>query len=134
MRSLGLNGNTVNLLVAGGVNIVQFLAVFPAVLYIDRWGALNSGGFSLPAVIFFTFLIRAKASAPRRQRCDDNRASAHCLVGMSTAYVVNGKVPTHVPQIFEFGSEWDSHPITAWVAVRYVVVRSHFQREANEIA
>jgi hypothetical protein len=38
MRSLGLNGSTVNLLVAGGINIVQFLAVFPAILYIDRWG------------------------------------------------------------------------------------------------
>jgi hypothetical protein len=38
MRSLGLNGGTVNLLVAGGVNIVQFLAVFPAILYVDRWG------------------------------------------------------------------------------------------------
>ncbi|KAI0045874.1 hypothetical protein FA95DRAFT_1560753 [Auriscalpium vulgare] len=38
MRSLGLNGTTVNLLVAGGVNIVQFFAVFPAILYIDKWG------------------------------------------------------------------------------------------------
>jgi Sugar (and other) transporter len=38
MRSLGFNGNTVNLLVAGGVNIVQFLAVLPAILYIDRLG------------------------------------------------------------------------------------------------
>jgi Sugar (and other) transporter len=38
MRNLGLNGSTVNLLVAGGINIVQFLAVFPAILYIDRWG------------------------------------------------------------------------------------------------
>lgn len=38
MRSLGFTGNTVNLMVAGGVNIVQFLAVLPAILYIDRWG------------------------------------------------------------------------------------------------
>lgn len=38
MRSLGFNGSTVNLMVAGGVNIVQFLAVLPAILYIDRWG------------------------------------------------------------------------------------------------
>ncbi|KAI0058648.1 general substrate transporter [Artomyces pyxidatus] len=38
MRSLGLNGDSVNLLVAGGINIVQFLAVFPAILYIDEWG------------------------------------------------------------------------------------------------
>ena len=38
MRDLGLNGNTINLLVAGGINIVQFLAVIPAILYIDQWG------------------------------------------------------------------------------------------------
>jgi len=40
MRSLGLNGKTVDLLVAGGVNVVQFLAVLPAILYIDKWGVL----------------------------------------------------------------------------------------------
>lgn len=38
MRNLGFDGSTVNLMVAGGVNIVQFLAVFPAILYIDKWG------------------------------------------------------------------------------------------------
>jgi MFS family permease len=38
MRSLGFDGSTVNLMVAGGVNIVQFLAVLPAILYIDKWG------------------------------------------------------------------------------------------------
>ena len=43
MRSLGLNGNTVNLLVAGGVNVVQFLAVFPSILYIDKWGGWPNG-------------------------------------------------------------------------------------------
>ena len=24
-------------------------------------------------------------------------------------------------QVFEFGSEWENHPIAAWVAVRYVL-------------
>ncbi|KAH9168822.1 general substrate transporter [Lactarius sanguifluus] len=38
MRSLGFDGGTVNLIMAGGVNIVQFLAVLPAILYIDTWG------------------------------------------------------------------------------------------------
>ncbi|KAH9987283.1 hypothetical protein BJV74DRAFT_842210 [Russula compacta] len=38
MRSLGLHGNTVNLLAAGGINVVQLLAVFPAIWYIDSWG------------------------------------------------------------------------------------------------
>jgi hypothetical protein len=39
MRRLGFNGSTVNLLVAGGINVVQFLAVLPAILYIDKLGA-----------------------------------------------------------------------------------------------
>ncbi|TFY83632.1 hypothetical protein EWM64_g385 [Hericium alpestre] len=38
MQSLGFTGNKINLLVSGGVNIVQFIAVFPAILYIDRCG------------------------------------------------------------------------------------------------
>ncbi|KAI9463251.1 hypothetical protein BJY52DRAFT_1254089 [Lactarius psammicola] len=50
MRSLGFNGSTVNLVMAGGVNIVQFLAVLPAILYIDRWGRrhlLRMGGVTM---------------------------------------------------------------------------------------
>jgi len=84
MRSLGLNGNTVNLLVAGGVNIVQFLAVFPAILYIDRWGRKP--------------LLRGGSAV---------MTTAHLLIALL---------------IFEFGSEWDRHPITAWVAVSCVYV------------
>ena len=38
MRNLGFHGSTINLLMAGGINIVQFLAVIPAILYIDQWG------------------------------------------------------------------------------------------------
>ncbi len=43
MRDLGFNGSTVNLLVAGGINIVQFIAVIPAILYIDQWGGWPTG-------------------------------------------------------------------------------------------
>lgn len=52
MRNLGLNGSTINLLVAGGINIVQFLAVFPAILYIDKWGGWPAVSLLL-AVIFW---------------------------------------------------------------------------------
>ncbi|VDB84805.1 unnamed protein product [Peniophora sp. CBMAI 1063] len=38
MRALGLGGGAIDLMVAGGVNVVQFIAVLPAILYIDRWG------------------------------------------------------------------------------------------------
>ncbi|KAI0629434.1 general substrate transporter [Trametes polyzona] len=38
MRSLGMQGDAVTLLSAGGVGIVQFLAVLPAIVFIDRLG------------------------------------------------------------------------------------------------
>ncbi|GLB37892.1 putative major facilitator superfamily, sugar transporter (TC 2.A.1.1) family protein [Lyophyllum shimeji] len=38
VRSIGLHDETVPLLVSGGVGIVQFFAVIPAILYIDRSG------------------------------------------------------------------------------------------------
>jgi len=79
MRSLGLNGKTVDLLVAGGVNIVQFLAVIPAILYIDKWGRkpLLRGGSAVMTI-------------------------SHLSIALL---------------VFEFGSEWEIHPIAAWVAV-----------------
>ncbi|KAF6761513.1 monosaccharide transporter [Ephemerocybe angulata] len=38
VQSIGLKGDTVSLLVSGGIGIVQFLAVLPAIVYIDRLG------------------------------------------------------------------------------------------------
>ena len=40
MRSLGIRGDTVSLLTSGGIGVVQFLAVFPAILLIDKLGKL----------------------------------------------------------------------------------------------
>jgi len=82
MRSLGFNGSTINLLVAGGINIVQFLAVFPAILYIDSWGRkpLLRGGSAVMTV-------------------------SHLSIALL---------------VFEFGVEWENHPIAAWVAVSCV--------------
>ncbi|KAJ5713790.1 uncharacterized protein N7483_010971 [Penicillium malachiteum] len=37
-ESIGLSGNSVNLLATGVVGIVFFLSTIPAVLYLDRWG------------------------------------------------------------------------------------------------
>lgn len=38
MRRIGLQGDIVELLGSGGIGIVQFVAVVPAILYIDRLG------------------------------------------------------------------------------------------------
>lgn len=38
VTSIGIKGNLVTLIVSGGIGIVQFLAVIPAILYLDKWG------------------------------------------------------------------------------------------------
>jgi len=38
LRSIGLTGKNVALLVAGGIGIVQTISVLPVVLYLDQWG------------------------------------------------------------------------------------------------
>ena len=50
VQSIGLQGDTVTLLVSGGISVVQFLAVLPAIVLIDRLGK-----FLL--YLFFSLLI-----------------------------------------------------------------------------
>lgn len=38
VRNIGLTGEKVTLLVAGGIGIVQAISVIPAILYLDQWG------------------------------------------------------------------------------------------------
>lgn len=47
MRHLGLGNDSGTLVVAGGISVVQLLAVFPVILYIDRLGMFQV----LPRVI-----------------------------------------------------------------------------------
>ncbi|KAJ7719987.1 MFS monosaccharide transporter [Mycena maculata] len=62
VRSIGLQGDTVSLLVSGGIGIVQFLAVGPAVVWIDRLGRkpLLRGGSAAMAVshLVIAFLVQ----------------------------------------------------------------------------
>ena len=117
MRNLGLSGRTSNLLVAGGINIVQFLAVIPAILYIDQWGELlTSSPFS--AIIFWIGrkpLLRGGSAVMTISHllCALLVCPPRMLLTISTSI---GR-----SQIFEFGSEWENHPIAAWIAVRYVL-------------
>lgn len=48
VRSIGLSGDTSSLLVSGGIGIVQFLAVLPAIFYIDSFGAYFTFVSNLP--------------------------------------------------------------------------------------
>ena len=59
VQEIGLKGDTVGLVVSGGIGIVQFIAVLPAIAYIDRVGrkALLRGSclFWFTRVLFFSF-------------------------------------------------------------------------------
>ena len=56
VKEIGLKGDTVSLVVSGGIGIVQFIAVLPAIAYIDKIGrkALLRGScssrFTFPSV------------------------------------------------------------------------------------
>ena len=117
MRNLGLDGSTINLLVAGGINIVQFLAVIPAILYIDQWGEWPTSS-PFPALIFWIGrkpLLRGGSAVMTISHllCALLVCPPRILLTISTSI--------RRSQVFEFGSEWENHPIAAWVAVRYVL-------------
>ncbi|EMD32938.1 hypothetical protein CERSUDRAFT_118367 [Gelatoporia subvermispora B] len=59
MHSIGLQGDAVTLMVSGGIGIVQFLAVLPAIVYIDRVGRkpLLRGGSTVMALAHFCISI-----------------------------------------------------------------------------
>ncbi|KAF8161635.1 general substrate transporter [Crassisporium funariophilum] len=56
VHSIGLRGDTVTLLVSGGIGVVQFIAVLPAIVYIDRLGRkpLLRGGSAVMAFSHLT--------------------------------------------------------------------------------
>jgi len=60
VKEIGLKGDTVSLVVSGGIGIVQFIAVLPAIAYIDKIGRKPllrgscSSRFTFPSIhVFF---------------------------------------------------------------------------------
>jgi hypothetical protein len=45
----------VTLIVSGGIGIVQFFAVMPAIVYIDRLGKVNAFAVNLPVFIVLCY-------------------------------------------------------------------------------
>lgn len=89
VTSIGIKGNLVTLIVSGGIGIVQFLAVIPAILYLDKWGRkpLLRGG---SAMMTLSHLIIAVLI----YRYEDNWASyplaawlaVTCIYSFTAAY------------------------------------------------
>lgn len=78
MRSLGLQGDAVTLMSAGGVGIVQFLAVLPAIVFIDRVGRRPLLRGKCASLIIACSILYGTC---RRQHCYGVLASDHRVFG-----------------------------------------------------
>jgi len=92
VKSLGLRGHTVTLIVSGGIGIVQFIAVIPAIIYIDRWGRrpLLRGG---SAIMASSHVIIALMVSQFEGDWESNSAAAWiavaCLYTFTAAYGIS---------------------------------------------
>ncbi|KAJ7301046.1 hypothetical protein DFH08DRAFT_827898 [Mycena albidolilacea] len=91
---------TSGLLVSGGIGGVQFLAVGPAVVNIDRLG-------------------KKETVTPRRERRDGRFASDHCTLRACPELACRGlKLGLFGHrQVLQFKDNWPEHAVAAWVAV-----------------
>ncbi|OSC97300.1 general substrate transporter [Trametes coccinea BRFM310] len=92
MHSLGLQGDAVTLMSAGGVGIVQFLAVLPAIVFIDRLGRrpLLRGGSLVMALshLVIALLVR-QYSGDWPAHAMAARVSLLCVYSFTAAYGVS---------------------------------------------
>nr|GAT57997.1 predicted protein [Mycena chlorophos] len=99
VQSVGLTGSS-SLVVSGGIGIVQFIAVGPAILYIDRSGRkplLRVG----PAILY----IDRSGRKPLLRGGSAVMAISHLSIAVL---------------VLQFQSEWSSHAFAAWVAVAWI--------------
>jgi hypothetical protein len=76
VQSIGLHGDTVSLVVSGGIGVVQFIAVVPAILYIDRLGMF----------IIRVYLPSAAHQCFRKETAFERRKFHHGLVALGNCY------------------------------------------------
>lgn len=65
VQSIGLRGDTVTLLVSGGISIIQFLAVLPAIVLIDRLGKFFIYWISFIYIDLMLLIIRQETPPSR---------------------------------------------------------------------
>ena len=101
VSSIGRGGHDSNLIIAGGVNIVQFFAVTPAILFIDKWGM--SPGKVIIQTAWISDTLRCYAGRkPLLRGGSALMAASHLLAAML---------------IYEFEGRWADSAIAGWVAV-----------------
>ena len=112
MHSLGLQGDAVTLMSAGGIGIVQFLAVFPAIVFIDRLGASLFASIRLlhPSNQPWSFPIRPPAAPSLGQRRYGTLASPHrhprLLLQLGLARACPGSVDLRWMCLRIYGCVW----------------------------
>ncbi|EIW54398.1 general substrate transporter [Trametes versicolor FP-101664 SS1] len=92
MHSLGMQGDAATLLSAGGIGIVQFLAVLPAIAFIDRLGRrpLLRGGSLAMALSHLTIaLLVRQYSADWSAHTFAARTALACVYTFTAAYGVS---------------------------------------------
>ncbi|KAJ5747111.1 uncharacterized protein N7511_008807 [Penicillium nucicola] len=87
-KSIGLSGNSVNLLATGVVGIILFLCTIPTVLWIDRWGRRNI--LLLGAAWMATSqLIVGTLYAVYRDRWESNTSAGWAAAVFIWVYIAN---------------------------------------------
>ncbi|EJF56849.1 MFS general substrate transporter [Dichomitus squalens LYAD-421 SS1] len=92
MHSLGLQGDAVTLMSAGGIGVVQFIAVFPAIVFIDRLGRRpllrwGSAAMSLSHLLIALLVYRYSAVWPAHPLAA--WVSVGCVYAFTAAYGVS---------------------------------------------
>ncbi|KAH9855919.1 general substrate transporter [Lenzites betulinus] len=92
MHSLGMQGDAVTLLSAGGVGIVQFLAVLPAIVFIDRLGRrplLRGGSLTMALSHLSIAILVWRYSGDWSAHAFAARIALACVYTFTAAYGVS---------------------------------------------
>ncbi len=104
MHSLGMQGEAATLLSAGGIGIVQFLAVLPAIAFIDRLGTHLSAFFtySRAYIQLTSFSSRHVGRRPLLRGGSLTMAISHLTIALL---------------VHRYGADWSTHTLAARIAL-----------------
>ena len=130
MHSIGLRGDSITLLVSGGIGIVQLLAVLPAIVYIDRWGKTCVASALDEAHVvcreettferFFFFNMAGSILTFVSPGGAAIMATAHLIIAMLVRVMSSFRSLPRANegcQVSMFEDELATYPAAAWIAV-----------------